>query len=161
MRPQGTTAELERRRLRAIELLKAGHGPKKVAEMLGVSRQAVYNWRVAYADNGRAGLAGRPNSGPPPKLSEKQRRELVKLLKQGARKAGFETELWTGPRVVAVIRRRFRVDYHRCHVTRLLRMLGFSPQKPAIRPREQDPHAADRWRREDWPRIKKGRPRTS
>ena len=33
--------------------------------------------------------------------------------------------------------------------------LGFSPQKPRQVAREQDPAAVERWRKWDWPRVKK------
>ena len=64
--------------------------------------------------------------------------------------------LWTCARVAQVIDREFGVTYHADHVGRLLHSLGFTPQKPRRRARERDEEAIERWRRVDWPRIKKG-----
>ncbi len=68
---------------------------------------------------------------------------------------GSKTDLWSCERIRALIRRRFDVAYHRGHLARMLHELGFSPQKPRTVAREQDPDAVERWRREDWPRLKK------
>ena len=61
-------------------------------------------------------------------------------------------------RVRQVIHREFGVTYHVDHVGRLLHALGFTPQKPRRKARERDEAAIEHWRREDWPRIKKGEP---
>ncbi len=57
--------------------------------------------------------------------------------------------------VARLIRREFRVRYHRNHVARLLRQLGWSYQKPQRRALERDEEAIDRWKRKNWPRVKK------
>ena len=77
---------------------------------------------------------------------------------RGPLAAGYFTDLWTCGRVGQVIAETFGVTYHVDHVGRLLHDLGFSPQKPRRRARERDEAAIERWRREDWPRIKKGEP---
>src|SRR2546428_7018858 len=69
MRPQGSPAELERRRVRAIELLQRDVPVHAVAERLGVDRRSVRRWKRAYRRGGRAGLEARPAPGPPPKLT--------------------------------------------------------------------------------------------
>ena len=77
------------------------------------------------------------------------------MLLEGATAFGYSTDLWTGPRVVEVIRRRFRVSYHASHISRLLRSLGFSPQKPERRAQERDEVAIRGWVRDQWLRVKK------
>jgi transposase len=42
-------------------------------------------------------------------------------------------------------------------VPRLLRALGWTPQKPARRSLERDEAAIRRWIKQDWPRVKKRR----
>jgi Winged helix-turn helix/DDE superfamily endonuclease len=79
----------------------------------------------------------------------------VTLLGQGALHAGYRTELWTIPRVAELIRDEFGVRYHPAHVWKLLTALGWSCQKPERRAVERDEAAIARWKREDWPRIKK------
>jgi len=100
-------------------------------------------------------LAAKPNLGRRPKLSRDQKQELVGILKRGPVASGYRTDLWTCPRVAEVVRKKFRVSYHPDHVGRILHDLGFTPQKPQQIAREQDREAVARWRKEDWPRIKK------
>jgi transposase len=155
MRPPGSSAQLEARRLKAWKLLREGVAPVDVARRVGVDRRSVRRWRAQGEHGGRRALAGRSSPGRPPRLDTEQREQLVACLLAGAETCGFPTPLWTCPRVAELIRRRFRVRYHVDHVGRLLRGLGFSPQKPERRARERDEAEIQRWVREEWPRIKK------
>jgi len=154
MRPKGTSAELERRRVRAVALLEEGMMPARVAEVLETSRASVTRWRQTYEECGEGALAAKPHPGRPPKLRSAQRRRLAKLLVRGARKYGYSTDLWTLRRVSAVIALVFGVEYHPSQVWRILRGMGWSSQKPECRARERDEEAIAGWRRE-WPGLKK------
>lgn len=155
MRPPGSPQELERRRRRAITFLREGLQPVEVARRLGVDRRSVRRWRASYRGAGERALAARPASGRPTKLDARSRAQLERSLLQGARACGYPTDLWTCPRVAAWIRRRFGVRYHVDHIGRLLRSLGWSPQKPERRARERDEKAIQRWIKETWPQVKK------
>jgi transposase len=82
---------------------------------------------------------------------------VEQALLRGAEAHGFDTELWTLPRVAEVIWRLTGVSYHPGHVWWLLRRHRWSPQRPARRASERDEAAIACWRAEDWPRIKGGR----
>lgn len=155
MRPLGSPDLLEKRRLRALSLRQQGWFPVDVARRLNVDRRSVRRWRAAHDAKGQAGLLAKPAPGRPWKLSEKQRAQLETILLRGAGAAGYPTDLWTCARVTDVVRRRFRIRYHPNHVGRLLRCLGFTPQKPERRARERNEDAIRSWIRSDWPRVKK------
>ncbi|MFQ5551553.1 MAG: IS630 family transposase [Gemmatimonadales bacterium] len=157
MRPQGSPAELQRRRERALKLLDQGFAPVDVAGMLGVDRRSVRRWKAAFRKRGAKGVEAKPTPGRPPKLDSKQKARLERILLKGAQAAGFPTELWTCPRVAQVIEQRFDVHYHVDHIGRLLRSLGWSPQRPQRRAVERDEKAIQRWVKEHWPRVKKKR----
>jgi transposase len=129
---------LEERRQRAIALLKAGQAPVEVARLLGVDRRSVRRWQAVYRARGADGLAARVVPGRPSKLSARQRAQLEVILLRGAAANGFASDLWTCPRVAQVIRRRFRISYHVDHIGRLLRSLGWTPQRPTRRALERD-----------------------
>jgi len=155
MRPPGSAAELEARRRRAAEQFQERKPLREVASLFGVSLTSVKRWKRTWKAEGVEGLAAKPHPGPEPKLRATQRRALTKLLLQGPVAAGYRTDLWTCARVSEVVRKQFDVSYHPAHMGRVLHDLGFSPQKPRRLAREQDPEAVERWRTEDWPRIKK------
>lgn len=155
MRPKGSAAELEQRRHLAVRLLEQGVKGTQVAKAFGVSCVTVSRWKQGYQKAGEAALAAKAHPGGRPRLTIAQRRQLVRLLLQGPRQHGYSTELWTLKRVAEVIRRSFGVEYHPCHVWKILRNLGWSCQKPERRARERDEAAIQRWRQQDWPRIKK------
>jgi len=155
MRPAGSPEELQRRRERAIALLKKGVAPVDVASRVGVDRRSVRRWKAAFRRAGAAGIQAKPTLGRPGALKEHHKRRLERLLLKGAQGCGFPTDLWTCARVAQVIRDRFDVDYHVDHIGRVLHALGWSPQKPTRRAVERDEAAIARWIKEDWPRVKK------
>jgi transposase len=155
MRPQGSPNELERRRLRAIELLRQGLQPHEVAARLGVDRRSVRRWKRAHREAGSEALRAKPTPGRPPKLSARQRGELAMMVLQSPLTFGFTTDLWTCQRIADLIRRQFGVDYHPDHVGRLLHSCGFTPQRPHRRAKERNEQEITRWVRKEWPRIKK------
>jgi transposase len=157
MRPKGNSAKLEQRRRHAIAMLKQGMEPALVAKTLGTSLVSVGRWRKACRVGGVEALNAKPVPGRPLKLSLAERRRLAGLLLKGPIYHGFATELWTLARVAEVIESHFGVSYHPSQVWRILVALGWSCQKPESRARERDEESIARWRRVDWPRIKKRR----
>lgn len=155
MRPFGSPEELERRRLRALALLEEGLLPSEVARRVGVDRRSVRRWRAAARKHGEAGVRARAAPGRPSRLTPGRKRRLEALLLKGPLATGFDTDLWTCPRVAELIKQRFGIEYHVDHVGRLLHDLGWSPQKPVRRAVERDEKEIRRWVREDWPLVKK------
>ena len=147
----------EGRRLRAFELKERGWKQTKIAEALGVSEGAVSQWMKRAREQGVEGLRHKPPPGATPRLSEQERAELPELLARGAEAHGFRGDVWTCERVAIVIRREFGVRYHSAHVSRLVRKLGLSLQKPMRRANQRDEEAIERWKEERWPSLKKGR----
>ncbi len=105
---------------------------------------------------GPEALKKRTSPGKPPRLSREQRAKLPDLLAQGAQAYGFRGEVWTCERVAEVIRKEFGVSYHPAHVSRLVRALGLSLQKPMRRANQRNEEAIERWKKERWPELKKG-----
>ena len=157
MRKQGSAAELETRRRLAGHLLLEGRKIGEVMESVKASESSVKRWKRALKKGGMEALKAKPHPGPKPRLDAAQERKLLKLLVAGPRKAGYHNELWTCSRVAAVIATKLNVSYHPCHVWKILRNLGWTSQKPEQQARESDDDAIERWRKRDWPRIKKGR----
>ncbi len=137
-------------------MLADGWAREEVADLLAVDPTTLSKWKARARRAGLAALAARPHRGAEAKLTRRQARRLAGLLAKDPTWHGFPTSLWTGRRVADLIRRRFAVHYHPCHVWRVLRRLGLSPQKPRTPARERDEAAVRHWRGYRWPQIKKG-----
>ena len=150
----------EGRRFRAFELKQLGWSQQEIAEALGVSKGAVTQWmKRARHGGGVQALKRQPAPGARPRLSEDQRARLPELLARGAQAHGFRGEVWTCERVAIVIRREFGVSYHPAHVSRVVRTLGLSLQKPQRRAEQRNEEAIDNWKDKKWPSLKRGRSR--
>src|SRR3989338_4529861 len=155
MRSYGTRKQLEKRRRHAIELLKNGYTLSAVAKKLGCSPGSVFLWRQMYQKGGEESLKPKPAPGRPQKLTPGQKRTLTRILLKGPLSLGYNTDLWTQRRIAEVIEKRFGIEYHPNHLWRFLTALGWSCQKPEKRARERDEKAIQRWKRYEWPHIKK------
>jgi transposase len=155
MRTKGSSRELEHRRLLAVQRVLEGYSVEEVAEFLDVDPRSVRRWAATYRQSGGAGLAARPATGRPPKLTRSQEKVIRRWLADKPTEHGFPTDLWSGPRVVHMIQQEFGVDLNPEYITVWLRRRGFTPQKPRRVPRERDPEAITAWLACDWPRIKK------
>jgi transposase len=149
----------EGRRLRGWELAQQGWTQSAIAAALGVTQGAVSQWLARARAAGPAGLRRRTSPGPPPKLAPAQWAQVPALLARGAAAFGFRGEVWTAPRIAAVVATHFGVRYHPAQISRRLRASKWSPQRPLQRATQRDEAAIARWYAERWPGLKKGRPK--
>lgn len=148
----------EARRLQAWALSQKGWTQRLIAEALGVTEGAVSKWfKRSRDEGGKRALRTRQKAGRPPRLDPEQLRALAALLDQGPLAFGFIGEFWTAKRVAKVIRRTFRVSFHPGYVSRLVRTLGFSVQKPAQKASQRNNRRIAYWSKITWPRLKKRR----
>jgi transposase len=82
------------RTLRA-ELFATGVRQAEVARQLGVSRQSVHLWYQRWRAAGPDALRSQGPTGPAPRLSDSQLRQVEQALVKGAGANGFAGELWT------------------------------------------------------------------
>ncbi|MEZ0541962.1 helix-turn-helix domain-containing protein [Fibrella arboris] len=92
--------------------------------------QTLKNYRQDGADT----LIWKKAAGPACRLDEQQLAQLVIELTKGAVAHGFEGEVWTRPRVNAVITKLFGVSYDPSQVGRLLKRIGWNgpPPRPSV-----------------------------
>jgi transposase len=148
---------LEKRRFQAIRLFKQGQNQSEIARQMKVVRQTVARWVQQYRVRGSSALRKAGRAGRKPRLSEKQRHQLKKLLLAGPERLGYETPLWTCPRVAHLIEQEFGVRYHEGHVWKLLVRLGWNPQRPVGQARERNQAQIHHWKKKGWPALKKKR----
>ena len=147
--------ELEKRRLAAYKLFNQGLNNSEIGRRLKICNQSVSRWRKQSANGGAEALRAAGRAGRKPLLSDEQRKQLTKHLLAGPEKLGYETPLWTCERVAHLIEQEFGVRFHTGHVWKLLRRLGWSPQRPVGRALERNEEAIAEWKKKTWPAIKK------
>jgi transposase len=155
MTPKEKTDWKVERRKRAWALYETGWQQNEIAEALGVTRGAVSQWIKRAQGGGVEALDTPPRTGRPVRLSQADRRRLVKMLAKGAEAFGFRGEVWTNPRVAKLIQRELGVRYHPAHVSRILKELGWTPQKPLVQAKQRKPEEIERGWQERWPELKK------
>ncbi len=146
---------LEERRLEGYKLLGQGVHQSEVARQLGVGRQSVSRWAAAIKKNGQKGLYKAGRAGRKPRLTQQNLAQIKTKLLEGAEANGYRTGLWTIPRVRELIRETTGQSYHAGHVWRILRGLGWSPQKPIGRAIERNEAEIARWKKTGWSNLKK------
>jgi len=145
---------LEQRRRRAGRLFAAGKLIlAAIARELKVSRQSVSRWYEAWKRRGIDSLRGAGRAGRRPRLEHSQLGLVERALRQGARAHGFGTDLWTLPRVAAVIERLAGVHYHPGHVWKILGAMNWTLQRPAKQAEERHEQARRQWVAERWPAV--------
>ena len=154
-----TKAWKEERRKRAWELYQSGWKQKDIAEALGVTKGAVSQWITSAKKAGVETLQARKKPGAPKRLSTEERQRIPELLARGAESYGFHGDVWTCPRVSKVIKKEFGISYHPAHVSRILKELGWTPQKPIRRAKQRAANEIRRWKDERWLELKKGQKR--
>lgn len=155
MRPSGSPDLIADRRKRALALLDEGLSLNEVARRIGCAPISVLRWRDAREKKGDDAFVVRTSPGRPRRLSKKDLRKLEKLLLKGPLSFGYRTDLWTTQRIADLIEKEFGVKYHRDHIGRVMKMMGWSPQKPERRAMERDEERIREWKEKQWPRVKK------
>ena len=131
-----------------------GVSPDVAAQVMGVSRTAVFAWWRAYREGGNEALETKPTPGRTPSLSGEQMAELLRIIiGKNPQQLDFGPALWTRGIVRDLIQRKFGVSLSEVSVGRVLRKLGLSPQRPLYRAYEQDPEKVAKWKEEIFPEI--------
>lgn len=145
----------QERRREAVRRLRDGRSAALIAAELGVAINSVYTWGKLARLGGLAALKAKPKTGRPVKLARTHWKRLRRMILDGPARHGFDREPWTLPMVRVLIKREFKVDYHEDHLSRFLRGLGLSVQKPAVRAVERDEKAIKRFVEREFPAIEK------
>ena len=134
----------------------SGRNPSQVGNSLfqTIDPQA---WYTLYGDGSQQGYDAASARKIYLKLEREHWAKLRRMVLRGPKACGFERELWTLPMVREFIQSEFGVEYHEDHLSRFMRRLGLSAQKPMARARERDEKAIKRFVEVEFPAIEKKR----
>lgn len=145
----------EKRRFKAAKLFKKGIPQAEVARRLGVTPAAVHGWYHTWETQGTKGLRSKGHPGFSSQFTDSDRKKMKRAILQGAKKFGYETDLWTLERIGAVMKRVTGKSFGHTWIWSIVLSLGFTSQKPERRSKERDEQAIQDWQRHTFPRFKK------
>lgn len=147
--------ELRRRAVRMV--VEDGMSRLKVARLLGVSRQAVEKWVIAYQKGGQKALYPKKRGVKPgqrSKLSIDQKQWVQEAIeKHDPEYWGLSFPLWTSTAVIQLIDEQFNVRISLSTMGRWLRAWGFVRRRATRRAIERDDKAVECWKEETYPAI--------
>ena len=154
--------KLDHKALEAIRLIAVrrvtedGEAPSVVMDSLGLCRTSIYPWLRLHQKKGQGGLLLKKASGPRPKLTEGQGRQVRRWIAgKDPRQYGFEFGLWTRQIVAQLLQEKFGIALKLTAVGRLLARLDITPQKPLRRAYERDPKAVKAWLEQTYPLLRR------
>lgn len=147
---------LERLRRDSVKRVAAGESPEVVAAGLGINRRTIYRWLSLFHYGGEEALAAKPIPGAPPKLDARQLAKLARIIRdKNPLQFKFEYALWTLAIIRDLIAKQFGVKLSEVSVGRLMKRIGFTPQRPLYRAWQQNPELVQSWQDTEYPKIAK------
>jgi transposase len=130
-------AALERRRIRAVQRILDGAKQKEVAKQFDVTPGAVCQWMSEYREKGWEGLEAIPRRGRPIIFTDEHKEKLNAIISRSPCSWGYESDLWTVQMARDVLHEQSGKRFSITRVLSALHELGFSFQKPQVRPLEK------------------------
>jgi transposase len=151
--PGYSTYDVRIRAVRAV--IDEGITLTDVALAFGTDRSTIHRWLVRFAAKGEGGLQRKSVSGRPRKIELLDAEKLTSMVLSPASTFGFETDFWTTPRLIQVIRTQFGVCVSKQTVMRRLHEAGLTYQKPEREYFELSEEDRLWWRRYRLPQIRR------
>lgn len=147
--------EREKVRVQAGKLFQKGVSQAEVARRFKATAAAVSYWHEAWKDRGMRGLKSKGHTGFASKLTGEKRLLFKRAILEGPLEHGYQTNLWTLSRLRAVMKKETGCAFSEVWVWHIVRLLGFTPQKPQVLARERDKKAIVEWKTKRLPGLKK------
>lgn len=142
--------------MQAIKAVQEGQSATDVAKTLGINRQTIYRWMANYLSGGQKALQAKPISGRPSKLTEDQMQWIAEAVRNDTpQQYEFEFALWTLKIIGELIKRQFDIKLSINTLSRVMKLLGFTAQKPLYQAWQQDEKLVQQWEHEIYPEIKR------
>ncbi len=119
-------------RFEAIQKWLDGASVQALSVEYSTDRSCIYRWIDRYKKGGMEALKTRPIAhSKNAKLSPEQRETLSKIiLTKDPTFYGFYKALWSRDIIAAVIKTEFNITMHPAAVSKMLRKMGLTPQRP-------------------------------
>lgn len=142
-------------RQQAVKAVREGATVASIAAAFGVSTRTVFSWLAQFAEGGQNALLAKPIPGRPPKISAEEMQWIAQAVRDNSpQQFKFEFGLWTLSLISELIKRQFGKSLALASVSRVMKLLGFSAQKPLYQAWQQDTQLVHEWETKTYPAIK-------
>lgn len=119
-------------RIEAVQKWLNGVSVSSLANEYSTHRSCIYRWIDRYNEGGMAALKTRPIAhSKNAKLTPEQRETLTRvILTKDPTAYGFYKTLWSRDIIASVIKAEFNVTMHPAAVSKMLKKMGLTPQRP-------------------------------
>lgn len=153
-----TRAEL--RTLRRKEVVEAvvirGEDVATVVRVFNIPERTVFEWLARYRGGGWQALEEGRRSGRPKKLNGKIMAWLYDAITLGdPRQFQFPFCLWTLDVIRSVLKKKYKIELSKSSISRLLRHMGLSAQRPIYRAYKRDPKELEKYLNKTFPEVKR------
>ena len=144
----------EKRRT-AVDALRRGESASDVARIMKVPLRTVFGWIARFRHGGDSALREGQRSGRPRKLTGEVMRWLYDSITMGdPRQFQLPFCLWTLAIVRRVLKQEHGIEMSKSGVSRLLKHLGLSPQRPIYRSYKRNPEEMNRYLDKTFPGLR-------
>lgn len=148
-------AALQVMRQQAVKAIPEGQEVNTVAAAYGVNVRSVFRWLADFANGGQNALLAKPIPERPPKVSAEEMRWLAQAGRDNTPlQCKFVFGLWTLSLIAALTEREFGKKLSLASVSQIMKLLGFSAQKPLYQAWQQDAALVRTWVAEIYPAIR-------
>jgi transposase len=119
-----------RQRAMAIRLLHLGQKPEAVAAQQMVSVPTIYNWHKLWRAQGIEGLANKPKTGRPSKVTEVYCQKLEEMLAKEPSEYGYRFAIWTSDRLRTHLEKETGILLSEGRFRALLKKRGYRYRRP-------------------------------
>lgn len=154
-----STEAQQQLRYAAVRLCESEKTYTAAANALGISIEAVRKWLKLYKEGGYQNLKIKKRGiklGTNRSLNQEQTEHLKHILITNTPdQLGLNFVLWTRQAIQSLIINLWGISLSLVTVSRYMKRLGFTPQKPIKRAYEQNPKTVEKWLKQDYPEIDK------
>lgn len=155
---RAVSAKLElryERRRSAVDAVRTGEPIAVVARVLKIPHRTLFSWLARYRHGGYDALREGHRSGRNRKVSAEVMRGLYNAITLGdPRQYQLPFCLWTLGLVRQLLKRKYGIELSKSGVSRLLRHLGLSPQRPIYKSYKRDPEAMKKYLDKTFPGLR-------
>jgi len=148
----------EKREQKRIEVVKAvvvgEEDVDTVARVFSIPKRTVFDWLASYRNGGWHALREGDRKGRPRKVSGRVMEWLYEAITLGdPRQFKFPFCLWTLDIVRSVLKKEHGIVMSKSGVSRLLRHMGLSDQKPRYRSYKRSPKEVEKFIKKTYPEL--------